>query len=185
MRTPLSVIAAVSMAVAVGCEDDEPVPFTKDELAAIAKIAKAAKAREDRERLPYVQQKTEVRPKGETYSVLLEMSDDSPTEPRDDPKMRMVFSEACHSGMFNGCYNLGVMFERGLGDSKNPQGARKSYERACKGDVMQACHNLAVFLHDGRGGAKDVAAARTHYQKACDARRTCTGQFGLILVERS
>lgn len=89
---------------------------------------------------------------------------------------RKFFEQACNSGVADGCYGLGVMFERGKGGKQDEIQARSLYDQACQGGHTNGCYNLGVAFEQGIGGKKDKAQARLLYEIACKAgiARSCT-----------
>ena len=76
--------------------------------------------------------------------------------------------KACDSGNFSGCYNLGVMYNNGLGVKQNYFKAVKLYNKACDGGNAVGCYNLGVMYNNGQGVKQDYFKAKELFGKACD-----------------
>jgi TPR repeat protein len=81
---------------------------------------------------------------------------------------RPLLQQACDGGSMLGCNNLGVLYEKGYGVSRDYAQARALYRKACDGGIMYGCNNLGVFYEKGYGVSQDYAQARAFYRKACD-----------------
>lgn len=55
-----------------------------------------------------------------------------------------AFRKACESGNGAGCYNLGVMYEKGEGIAQNKYKASTLYAEACRAHVALGCSNMAL-----------------------------------------
>ena len=55
-----------------------------------------------------------------------------------------AFTKACESGNGTGCYNLGVMYEKGEGIAQNKYKASTLYTQACRADVGLGCSSMAL-----------------------------------------
>ncbi|MBP3221969.1 MAG: sel1 repeat family protein, partial [Neisseriaceae bacterium] len=62
-----------------------------------------------------------------------------------------LFEQACHGGNAKGCYNLGVLYDKGQGVKQNYAQAAKLFEQACHGGDAQGCFNLGVSYDKGQG----------------------------------
>ena len=80
-------------------------------------------------------------------------------------------------------YNLGVMYEQGIGTPEDLSEAAKWYRRAAEQGDPEAQSNLGVLYDQGRGMAQDQAAAAKWYAAAAEKGHT-VAQFNLsILLE--
>lgn len=52
---------------------------------------------------------------------------------------RDLFKQACEGRDMNGCFELGLLYESGLGVTKDSKQARTLYTGACEGGLQQAC----------------------------------------------
>ncbi|WP_310440638.1 hypothetical protein [Sulfuricurvum sp.] len=55
-----------------------------------------------------------------------------------------AFTKACESGNGIGCYNLGVMYEKGEGIAQNKYKASTLYTQACRANVGLGCSSMAL-----------------------------------------
>jgi tetratricopeptide (TPR) repeat protein len=67
-----------------------------------------------------------------------------------------------------GCYNTGLMYDKGKGVRQDYQQARKFYKKACDGNYAFACTNLGVLYAKGLGVRQDIYKAKELYGKGCD-----------------
>ena len=76
------------------------------------------------------------------------------------------FRAAAEEGHADSQFNLGLMYEQGIGVDKNENEAIVWYRKsAVQGNVF-AQYNLAVLYENGRGAAVDFALANEWYRKA-------------------
>jgi TPR repeat protein len=76
------------------------------------------------------------------------------------------FRAAAEEGHVDSQFNLGLMYEQGIGVGKNEKEAIVWYRKsAVQGNVF-AQYNLAVLYENGRGTAVDFAQANEWYRKA-------------------
>jgi TPR repeat protein len=76
------------------------------------------------------------------------------------------FRAAAEKGHADSQFNLGLMYEQGIGVSKDEKEAIVWYRKsAVQGNVF-AQYNLAVLYENGRGTAVDFAQAHEWYRKA-------------------
>ena len=86
-------------------------------------------------------------------------------------KAAELFKKVCDGGEVRGCYNLGVMYEKGNGVEKNFSKAVELYKKACDDGEMLGCYNLGVMYAKGNGVEKDFSKAAELFKKACDGER--------------
>ena len=55
------------------------------------------------------------------------------------------FKKACDGGNMRGCYNLGLMYEKGKGVEEDFSKAAQLFKKACDGGEMNACRSLGVI----------------------------------------
>jgi len=79
-----------------------------------------------------------------------------------------LYHEACRLGAAAGCFNLGLMYERGDGVAKDTARAISLYRQTCDGGVAGGCSNLGIMYERGNGVAKDAARAVSLFRQACD-----------------
>jgi hypothetical protein len=63
-------------------------------------------------------------------------------------------------------YNLGLMYDRGLGLPRNAELAARWYEKAASQGHAAAQNHLGSMYEHGEGVVRDLAKARAWYQKA-------------------
>lgn len=80
-----------------------------------------------------------------------------------------LYARACDAGVIEACNDLGALYGRGDGVTRDDARAAALYEKACDGGDALACTNLAAFAVDGVGVPKDVARGLALYEKACGA----------------
>ncbi len=76
------------------------------------------------------------------------------------------FKPLADSGNARAQFNLGVMYTRGLGASRDDAEAVKWFRRAARQDHAGAQHNLGVMYTKGKGGPRDFARAVEWYRLA-------------------
>lgn len=79
------------------------------------------------------------------------------------------FREAAERNRVVAQYNLGVLYERGLGVEANPPEAVRWYRLAAAQGHPGAQYNLGVAFAEGRGVEQDYAAAAVLFRDAADA----------------
>ena len=57
-------------------------------------------------------------------------------------RARTLFDQACKGGHATGCFNLGLMFDKGEGGPQDLARARTFFDQACKGGHATGCFNL-------------------------------------------
>ena len=97
--------------------------------------------------------------------------------------------DACHRsaelGLVEAQFNLGVMFEDGLGTEQNFKKAATWYHRAANGGNKRAMNNLASLYWHGKGVSKDKRKAETLFALAVEENSSLAQvNLGLIHVER-
>lgn len=79
-----------------------------------------------------------------------------------------LFEQACHGGVAQGCFNLGVLYDNGQGVKQNYAQAAKLWEQACNDDHAWSCYNLGMLYHNGQGKRQNKSTAKKYFAKACD-----------------
>jgi TPR repeat protein len=87
---------------------------------------------------------------------------------KDYAEAKPLADQACAGGSMQGCYDLGRMYEEGIGAPPDPGQARPLYQKACAGGIVNACLNLGWLYESGAGGPQDYNQAQALYLKACD-----------------
>ncbi|MGH1600611.1 tetratricopeptide repeat protein [Campylobacter majalis] len=78
------------------------------------------------------------------------------------------YTRACDNSIEIGCANMGMMYEKGLGVSKNPAKALDIYKTSCNNGGALGCYNLATAYRKGEIVAQDYAIAHSAYTSACE-----------------
>ncbi|MDD2369221.1 MAG: hypothetical protein PHQ90_07965 [Sulfuricurvum sp.] len=55
-----------------------------------------------------------------------------------------AFTQACSENNFKGCYELGKMYENGMGVAQNKYEAGTLYAQACRGGESLGCSNMTL-----------------------------------------
>jgi TPR repeat protein len=76
------------------------------------------------------------------------------------------FRESAEQGHNDSQFNLGLMYERGIGVEKDEQKAIAWYRKTAEQGNSNAQFNLAVLYENGRGSAVDFAQANHWYRAA-------------------
>jgi hypothetical protein len=76
------------------------------------------------------------------------------------------FRAAAEEGHSDSQFNVGLMFEQGIGVEKDEKEAIVWYGKAAEQGNMLAQYNLAVLYENGRGTVVDFAQANEWYRKA-------------------
>ena len=80
-----------------------------------------------------------------------------------------LLDQACTSGTWEACKDLGNMYVDGNGVAKDYSRAVALYAKACDAGYAKGCANLGNMYADGKGVAEDESRAVALYTKACDA----------------
>jgi len=78
------------------------------------------------------------------------------------------FKDAAVQGDAGAQFNLGLMYEKGMGIAKDEAEAVKWYRKAAEQGYTGAQNNLGYMYEEGRGVAKDEAEAVKWYRKAAE-----------------
>jgi TPR repeat protein len=84
----------------------------------------------------------------------------------DIPLAVKEFRAAAEQGDANSQFNLGLMYEKGIGVSVDEKQAIAWYRKSAEQGNSNAQFNLAVLYENGRGTAVDFAQANLWYRKA-------------------
>lgn len=66
-------------------------------------------------------------------------------------------------------WNLGFMYQNGLGVTKNYLESLEYYKMAAKLGMPDAFHQVGAFYYEGLGCTRDINEARKWFKKGCDA----------------
>jgi TPR repeat protein len=93
------------------------------------------------------------------------------------------FRESAEQGNNDSQFNLGLMYERGIGVEKDEQKAITWYRKAAEQGNPNAQFNLAVLYENGRGSAVDFAQANHWYRKAAaQGDALAIGNLGMLYM---
>ena len=88
--------------------------------------------------------------------------------PKDPPRARKLYEEACAAGVGRGCNSFGLILIQGLGGSKEEAKAVTIMRAACEQDDFDSCVNIGFLHMDGAAGvAKDAAKGNDYFEKGC------------------
>ncbi|MBS1994266.1 MAG: sel1 repeat family protein [Cyanobacteria bacterium SZAS LIN-3] len=76
------------------------------------------------------------------------------------------FEQAAILGLVDAQYELGMLYEKGMGVRTDSAKARSLYEKAAKQNHIQAIEKMAEFVSEGIGGHKNLDEARQWSEKA-------------------
>lgn len=86
----------------------------------------------------------------------------------DYQKAAVVFQKACDDGVASGCFNIGLMYHKGLGVNQNYQKALNLYKKACDNGEAGGCYNAGFIYGKGLGVIQNITKAKKFLDKACD-----------------
>jgi serine/threonine-protein kinase len=86
---------------------------------------------------------------------------------KDFERAAHLYDQACNGKAAAGCTGLGVLYNRGLGVTRDAAQAAIYYERGCTLGDMGGCNNLGTVYQFGSIGFSDPAKAATFYDRAC------------------
>lgn len=93
------------------------------------------------------------------------------------------FLVAAKSGHIDSQYNLGIMYEKGIGTNKNEKEALVWYTKAAEQGNALAQFNLGVLYENGKGTAIDCAKANKWYRKSSLQRDGfAIGNLGMLYI---
>ncbi len=93
------------------------------------------------------------------------------------------FSAAAEAGHADSQFNLGIMYEQGIGVSKDEKQAIVWYRKSAVQGNALAQFNLAVLYENGRGTAVDFAQAHEWYREAsAQGDPLAIGNLGMLYV---
>lgn len=93
------------------------------------------------------------------------------------------FQAAAEAGHSDSQFNLGLMYEQGIGVGKDEQQAVVWYRKAAEQGNAFAQYNLAVLYENGRGTAVDFALANEWYRKASlQGDPLAIGNLGMLYI---
>ncbi len=93
------------------------------------------------------------------------------------------FRAAAEAGNFEAQFNVGLMYERGIGVSKDERESLVWYRKSAEQGYANAQFNLAVLYENGRGTAVDFYQAHQWYRKAAvQGDGLAVGNLGMLYI---
>ncbi len=89
--------------------------------------------------------------------------------PRDYGRAVFWFTKSAEKGMANAHYNLGVMYQQGLGVPQDAAAALGWYERAAQLGHPEAMYNLGIANIEGIGADRNIARGVAFFKQAANA----------------
>jgi serine/threonine-protein kinase len=80
-----------------------------------------------------------------------------------------LLDQACASGGWEACKDLGIMYRDGRGVAEDDSRAAALFAKDCQADPPNGCNRLGVMVANGKGVARDDARAAALYATACNA----------------
>lgn len=86
--------------------------------------------------------------------------------PSDPTQARALLQSAADRNSAEAQYQLGLMYEQGIGGPKDEANARALYERAAAQNHADALFRAGAFAESGTGGPQNKDVAKAYYEKA-------------------
>src|SRR5258707_3940541 len=83
------------------------------------------------------------------------------------PYTTLFRSQACNGGDAEGCFNLGLLYRRGMGVAKDERRAATLYEQACKGGLAKDRKSTRLNSSHGNSSYDVFCLDDTLYEQAC------------------
>ena len=77
-----------------------------------------------------------------------------------------MLTRAAENNSAEAQYQLGLMYEDGVGGPKDEVAARGLFEKAAAQNHAGALERMGEFAQTGRGGPQDTDAAKSYYERA-------------------
>jgi TPR repeat protein len=104
-------------------------------------------------------------------------------EANDMPLAFEEFRASAEQGHIDSRFNLGLMYEQGIGVGKDERQAIVWYRKAAEQGNSNAQFNLAVLYENGRGSAVDFEQANQWYRKAAaQGDALAIGNLGMLYM---
>ena len=104
-------------------------------------------------------------------------------EANDMPLAFEEFRASAEQGHIDAQFNLGLMYEQGIGVGKDERQAIAWYRKAAEQGNSNAQFNLAVLYENGRGSAVDFKQANQWYRKAAaQGDALAIGNLGMLYM---
>jgi hypothetical protein len=95
-----------------------------------------------------------------------------------------LYLKACNGRAGAGCTGFGVLYNRGLGVTRDATQAAVYYERGCTLGDMAGCNNLGTVYQFGSTGFRDPVKAAGLYERACsNGQMDGCANLGLLLMD--
>jgi len=98
---------------------------------------------------------------------------------REYTKGRELLEKGCNLNDGISCYNLGIMYEKAQGVTKDLPKSIKYYTKSCDNNFMKGCYNLGVSYYKGIGVTTNKEKAFELYTKACNNGEEKSGCYNL------
>lgn len=91
-------------------------------------------------------------------------------------KAMEIYKTSCDEKNTKACYNLGYMYEKGYGVSKDNTQAFSSYKKACELGDIKGCSKTASFYAQGEGVEQNLTKALELYGEVCSKEQSAIKQ---------
>src|SRR5262245_32001589 len=102
-------------------------------------------------------------PRGVTNLAAVSKSGGTPADPA---RSRAMLTRAAENNSAEAQYQLGLMYEDGVGGPKDEVAARGLFEKAAAQNHAGALERMGKFAQTGRGGPPGTNAAKSYYERA-------------------
>lgn len=75
---------------------------------------------------------------------------------------------ACDNGEADGCYNLGLIYKKGMGVTQNYSKSKTAFKKSCDGGYAMGCNNLGSCYVFGHGVNPNKSEAIKFFKMACN-----------------
>ncbi|MCI6989707.1 MAG: sel1 repeat family protein [Campylobacter sp.] len=86
----------------------------------------------------------------------------------DFTKSAEYYKKVCDGGVDDTYYNVGVLYDTGLGVKQDYKEANKYYKMACDGGVDEGCFSLGFSYENAQEVKKNYTTAKKYFGKTCD-----------------
>lgn len=83
-------------------------------------------------------------------------------------KVYDLWSKACKDKNIQACYDLGYLYESGIGTKQDYKKAINLYSKACENKLYEACYSLGFMNAYGIGTKQNIKKATKFYKIACE-----------------
>jgi len=89
--------------------------------------------------------------------------------PHDEARAATLLTDSCRLGYLNGCFELGRMYFRGRGVTKDARKAVELFMKVCDdSSILPVACSEAGYVYQNEAALKDAAKAVQLYKRACD-----------------